>query len=37
MKVDQRKDGQTSGLYHVADAAAVDDQNLLSGCIDKGN
>jgi hypothetical protein len=37
MKVDQGKDGQTSGLYPVAGAAAVDDQNLFSCCIDKGS
>ena len=37
MKGDQGKNGQTSGLYPVAGAAAVDDPNLFSCCIDKGS
>jgi hypothetical protein len=37
MKVDQGKDGQTSGLYPVAGAAVVDNQNLFSCCLDKGS
>jgi hypothetical protein len=37
-EVYQGKDGQTSGLYPVAGAAANDDdQNLFSCCTDNGS